>query len=367
MHTSRRDLLKGIGAGAATLAIDAPLTGALAQPAERLKVIDIHGHFTTAPKGLRDFRAAQIAALRDPSKAPSKALLNFSDDEVREGVRQQLQLQKARGIDTTLFSPTAGAMGHHIGNAATSFEWSQACNDLIARVCALYPESFLPVGQLPQSPGVSPANCASEIERLKRMGFVGVNVNPDPTGARWADPPITDKFWYPLYEKLVAANLPAMLHVSASINPNFQGTGGHYIAGDTTIFMQMLMSDLFRDFPTLRVIIPHGGGAVPYHWGRYRGLAQEMKRPPLTELLKNVYFDTCVYYAPGLELLLKTIPIDNVMFATEMVGAVRGIDPTTGAHYDDTKRMIDAMTFLSEADRRKLFADNARRVYQLKV
>ncbi len=48
-------------------------------------------------------------------------------------------------------------------------------------------------------------------------------------------------------------------------------------------------------------MIPHGGGAAPYHWGRYRGLAQAMKKPELREhLLRNVFFfDTCVYHQPG--------------------------------------------------------------------
>ena len=70
---------------------------------------------------------------------------------------------------------------------------------------------------------------------------------------------------------------------------------------------------------------------MPYHWGRYRGLAQDMKRPPLEELLlKNVFFDTCVYHLPGIELLLKVMPVDNILFGSEMVGAVRGIDPRTG-------------------------------------
>ncbi len=92
--------------------------------------------------------------------------------------------------------------------------------------------------------------------------------------------------------------------------------------------MQFIQRDLFKDFPTLKFIIPHGGGAVPYHWGRYRGLAQDMKRPPFAELvLKNVFFDTCVYHLPGIELLIKVIPVDNILFASEMVGAVHGIDP----------------------------------------
>jgi 4-oxalmesaconate hydratase len=89
-----------------------------------------------------------------------------------------------------------------------------------------------------------------------------------------------------------------------------------------------------------------------------------MKRPPLQELLlNNVFFDTCVYHAPGVELLLKVVPVDNVLFASEMVGAVRGIDPETGHHYDDTRRYVEAIEWLTEADRDKIFEGNARRVY----
>jgi 4-oxalmesaconate hydratase len=101
---------------------------------------------------------------------------------------------------------------------------------------------------------------------------------------------------------MVELDVPAMVHVSSSCNPNFHATGAHYINADTTAFMQFLTSDLFKDFPTLRFIIPHGGGAVPFHWGRYWGLAQDMKKPPLSELLlKNVFFDTCVYHLPGIK------------------------------------------------------------------
>jgi 4-oxalmesaconate hydratase len=154
-----------------------------------------------------------------------------------------------------------------------------------------------------------------------------------------------------------------MVHVSSSCNPNFHATGAHYINADTTAFMQFLTGNLFADFPSLRVIIPHGGGAVPYHWGRYRGLAQDLKRPLLKDhLLKNVFFDTCVYHLPGIELLLKVIPIDNILFGSEMVGAVRGIDPQTGQYFDDTKRYVDALS-LSDADRQKIFEGNARRVF----
>ncbi len=329
-------------------------------------IIDCHGHYTTAPRELEEYRKRQIAGLKDPASAPSKGSLRISDDQIRESLENaQLKIQRERGTDLTIFSPRAGGMGHHTGNAATSRNWSEICNELIHRVCTLYPDNFVGVCQLPQSPGVAPANCIAELERcVNEFGFIGCNLNPDPSGGYWTDPPLTDKWWYPLYEKIVELNIPAMVHVSASCNPNFHFTGAHYINGDTTAFMQFLTSDLFKDFPTLKFIIPHGGGAVPYHWGRYRGLAQDMGRPPLKELLlNNVFFDTCVYHQPGIELLLKVIPVDNILFASEVVGAVKGIDPETGYYYDDTRRYIDAIGWLSAADREKIFHGNARKVY----
>ncbi len=250
-------------------------------------IIDCHGHYTTAPKALEGWRAKQVQALDGSTASPKRSDLAISDDELRESLENaQLKLQRERGTDLTLFSPRAMAMAHHIGTQETSLEWSRLCNDLIHRVCTLYPRNFAPVCQLPQSPLVPPASCVPELERcVKELGFVGCNLNPDPSGGHWKDPPLTDRFWYPLYEKLVELDVPAMVHVSASCNPCFHAVGAHYINGDTTAFMQFLTSNLFKDFPTLKFIIPHGGGAVPYHWGRYRGLAQDMKLPPLKEHL----------------------------------------------------------------------------------
>jgi 4-oxalmesaconate hydratase len=328
-------------------------------------IIDCHGHYTTAPKELEAYRKSQVDGLKDPSHVAAPWNMNVSDDQIRETLENaQLKFQRERGTDLTIFSPRASVMAHHIGNATTSLHWAVACNDMIHRVCTIYPENFVGVCQLPQTPGVAPGNCIGELERcVKELGFIGCNLNPDPSGGYWNSPPITDKWWYPFYEKMVELDVPAMIHVSGSCVPAFHTTGTYYINADTTVFMQLIQGDLFKDFPTLRFIIPHGGGAAPFHWGRYRGLAQDMKRPPLEEhLLKNIYFDTCVYHRPGIELLLKVVPLDNILFGSEMVGAVRGIDPRTGHYYDDTKKYLDSLG-LSEQDRHQLFEGNARRVF----
>ena len=323
-------------------------------------IIDAHTHYTTAPAQLQAYRGQQITNLGKPVKAR----LQISDEQIASSMAGQFKRMQESGIDRLMFSPQASAMGHHFGSPLVSRYWTEACNDLIARVAKLFPDKVSPVCQLPQSPGVPPDTCVGELERcVEELGFVGCNLNPDPSGGHWTSPPLTDRWWYPLYEKMVELDVPAMVHVSASCNANFHATGAHYINADTTAFMQFLQSDLFKDFPTLRMIIPHGGGAVPYHWGRYRGLAQDMKRPLLTDLIRNnVFFDTCVYHQAGIDLLLRVVPAENILFGSEMVGAVRGVDPETGHYYDDTKRYIDGAA-ISDENRRKIFEGNARRVY----
>jgi len=327
-------------------------------------IIDCHGHYTTAPASHNAWRDAQVAAIGTGGDI-DPAYPAISDDEIRETIEaNQLRLLRERGADMTIFSPRASAMAPHVGSEAVAHIWARRSNDLIKRVIDLYPETFAGVCQLPQFPGISIAHSTDELERcVTDLGFIGCNLNPDPSGGKFDSPPLTDRAWYPFFEKMVELDVPAMIHVSGSCNPAMHATGAYYIAADTIAFMQFLEGDLFREFPDLRFIIPHGGGAVPYHWGRYRGLADMLKRPPLAaHVMKNVFFDTCVYHQPGIDLLFKVIDVDNILFGSEMVGAVRGIDPETGQCFDDTKRYVDALD-ISDADKRKVFESNARRVY----
>jgi len=326
-------------------------------------IIDCHGHYTTVPEPHNQWRVDQLAAFK--ADQPSPEYPEISDEVVRASiVDNQLKLITERGSDLTIFSPRASHMGHHEGDQSVSKEWTIHCNNMIKRVVDMFQDKFVGVCQLPQSPGADLTESIKELERcVTELGFIGCNLNPDPSGGMWQTVPLTDKYWYPLYEKMVELDVPAMIHVSASCNPNFHATGAHYMNADTTAFMQLLQGDLFKDFPTLRLIIPHGGGAVPYHWGRYRGLADMLKQPNLsTHLMNNVFFDTCVYHQPGIDLLLEVIENKNILFGSEMIGAVRGIDSTTGNYFDDTKRYIDAAN-ISADEKHRIFETNTRRVF----
>jgi len=326
-------------------------------------IIDCHGHYTTAPEPHNQWREAQKAAFKAGDAPPPYP--DISDDEIRETIdKNQLRLVRERGADMTIFSPRASAMAHHVGDEAVSIAWARRCNDLIARVVGLYRDNFVGVCMLPQSPQANLEGSIAELERcVNELGFIGCNLNPDPGGGHFRHPSLTDRYWYPFYEKMVELDVPAMIHVSGSCNPAMHATGAFYIAADTIAFMQLIEGDLFKDFPTLRFIIPHGGGAVPYHWGRYRGLADMLKKPDLqSHVMNNVFFDTCVYHQPGINLLADVIDNKNILFGSEMVGAVRGIDPQTGQYFDDTKRYIDALD-ISDVERAAIFEGNARRVF----
>jgi 4-oxalmesaconate hydratase len=294
---------------------------------------------------------------------------HITDDEIHAAIHDnQLKVMKERGIDLTLFSPRALGMDHQFGDEATNVTWAVYCNELVHRACQMFPDHFVGVCQLPQVAGQKPGSAVfAELERcLDQLGFIGANLNPDPSGGMWSDPPLWDKdWWYPLYEKLVEHDVPVMIHVSGSCYPHFNAVATHYINGDTTAFVQFMTSDLFKDFPTLKFIIPHGGGAAPYHWGRYQGIAMDMNLGDLNErMMKNLYFDTCVYHQPGIDLLLKVIPSDNVLFASETIGAVRAVDPKSGRNFDDTHHYIEQTQVVSQAQKDKIYLNNALGVYK---
>jgi 4-oxalmesaconate hydratase len=327
-------------------------------------IIDCHGHYTTAPAQLRDFRDAQLARLKDHA-LPAPSLAPVSDDQIRETIEEnQLRIARERGTDVTIFSPRASGMGHHLTDRDTAVAWARESNDLVHRVTELFPAHYAGACQLPQVAGAPLDDCVAELERsVTELGFVAANVNPDPSGGYWTSPPLTDEYWYPLYEKLTELDVPAMIHVSASCDPAVHTLGAHYLNADTTAFMQLVSGDIFGRFPGLRFVIPHGGGAVPYHWGRYQGLVMREKRPPLeAHVMRNVFFDTCVYHQPGIDLLTSVVPAGNILFASEMLGAVRGNNPDGDFAWDDTKRYLDRAG-LSADDLRAVYEANARRVY----
>ena len=324
-------------------------------------IIDAHAHFTGAPPELQAYRGRQLINLARPARGQ----LQISDEQLEVSMRRRFKRMEESGIDRLLFSPQASAMGHHFGSELVSRHWTEVCNDLIGRVARLWPDKISPICQLPQSPGVSPKHWVDELERcVKELGFIACNINPDLAGGREPlTPSLGDEWWYPMWEKLVELDVPGTIQASTSLHPAMHTTNSYYIAQHHSAAVELLCSRVFQDFPRLKIVIPHGGGAVPYQWNRHRGMHVSSGLEPFEEAARRVYWDMAIYDKEAMELLIKRVGVDNVLFATEMFGAVNAIDPETGRNFEDVVPIFQSIDWLGDEDRRKITEGNARKIY----
>lgn len=332
-------------------------------------IIDAHAH-VNAPPSLYAFQAALMSSrgahgLGDPG---------VSEVEIREFGERTLAVMDSVGTDVQLISPRPFSMMHSSRPAKIVHWWISTVNDTIARQTAMFPERLAGVAGLPQAFGEEPTQWVPELERaVRELGFVGCTLNPDPSEGTGVIPRLSDPWWFPLFEALVTLDVPAIIH-SAGCGSERETYSEHFITEESIAILSLLNSDVFERYPSLKIMVAHGGGSVPYQIGRWRAarLHPTLRRgqyldEPFDESLRRLYFDTVLHNPLSLELLLKTVGADRCLFGTEKPGSASAPDPTTGRDLDDLKPVIDAMTFLSDSDRRRIFEDNARGVFRLNV
>lgn len=325
-------------------------------------IIDSHGHIV-APPELYNYQATLLASRGYPDAGPKK----ISDNLLEEHMKGHIKLMNEVGTDVQIISPRPFHAMHSIKPDLVVHKWTEYVNDIIARQVKLHPEMFIGMAGLPQSAGVDIKECLPELERsVKELGFVGCLLNPDPMEGMHPTPPgLGDEYWYPLYEKLVELGVPALVHSASCCSPRESYTL-HFINEESIAIMSLLDSKVFEDFPDLKIIISHGGGAIPYHMGRFRAWRYRTEGAEDFDVsMRRLYYDTCNYSKESLELLFKVIGTDNILFGTEKPGTGSAVDPKTGRMLDDIKPVIDSIEFLNEEDRKKVYETNAKKLFKL--
>jgi 4-oxalmesaconate hydratase len=186
-------------------------------------IIDCHGHYTTAPSALQTFRDAQIAALDDPSprRRPTASAHQRRRDPREPGRRAAQAAARARHRPDDLLAARVGdgAPRRHRSRPASAVDARVQRPDR-ARLRALSGELRRRLPAAAVARRCRPTACPSWSAASTSSGFIGCNLNPDPSGGHVdIGPPLTDRFWYPLYERMVELDVPAMVHVSSSCNP----------------------------------------------------------------------------------------------------------------------------------------------------
>jgi 4-oxalmesaconate hydratase len=282
-----------------------------------------------------------------------------SDEELLASARHQIALMDEVGTGLQLTSPRPFVLKHSARPARIVHWWVEQNNDAIATQVAAFPDRLRGICALPQVAGEPVSATFEELDRNLARGFVGVLVNPDPSEGAGTTPVMGDEYWYPLYERLVELDVPALLHPAACYGR--ESYSEHFISEESLAITSMIRAGVFRDFPDLKVIVPHGGGSVPYQLGRWiahdRGIlaSRPADREEFTDTLRRFAFDTCLYTQDALELLFSVAGPDRVLFGTER--------PGSGGSLEDLKPVIEKITALTDEDRAAVFEGNARRIY----
>jgi 4-oxalmesaconate hydratase len=260
-------------------------------------IIDIHCHYTTEPQALLTFRDKQLAGLADPMRKPATTELGISDEQLVQSVQPQLKNQRERGGDLTHL--LAARAGHGAPHRHRGGEPRVGAHEQRPHPSHLH----APARQL----RAAWASCRSS-RRADRELHPGARAPRGPRVRRREPEP----------DPRAALERPAALPTATGIRSTRSSRARDAgddprvdvvqpdvplhrwrttSTADTTAFVQLLQKNVFADFPTLKFVIPHGGGAAPYHWGRYRGFGVDQKKPDLVaKLMENVFFDTCVYH-----------------------------------------------------------------------
>jgi OH-DDVA meta-cleavage compound hydrolase len=330
-------------------------------------IIDCHGH-VSPPAEFWAYKAGLLSHRGEHGRR----MPEISDEEILAAHNKRemapcghLDMLERVGTDLQLLSPRPFQMMHSAQPQELVHWFTEETNNLISRAVKLMPERFIGVAGLPQAAGEPIQNVLPELERaILRLGFKGCLLNPDPyeNGPQEA-PPLGDRYWYPLYEKLCELDAPAHIHSSSSQSRRTPYTL-HFINEESIAVLGLVNSDVFKDFPGLKVVVSHGGGAIPYQAGRFQSMGAR-RGVDFLEGMRNLYYDTVLYTAGALRLLIETVGADRCLFGAECPGVGSTVDPATGRTRDDIRPLIEGFDWLSAEDKHAIFEGNARKVFKL--
>jgi predicted TIM-barrel fold metal-dependent hydrolase len=334
-------------------------------------IIDVHGH-VSAPTELWAYKAGLLSH----RGAHGRGEVRVTDDEIRAAANRaetwpkgHLDYLRDHGTDLQLISPRPFQLMQSEKPAKLVHWFTEECNNIIHRQMKLFPGKFVGVCALPQTAGDPIERAIPELERcVKQLGFVGCLLNPDPFENSGGEAPaLGERYWYPLYEKLCELNVPAHIHGTTSRSDRTPYSV-HLINEETIAIYGLVNSSVLTDFPDLKIIVSHGGGAIPYQLGRFE--APTLRRGTgarFSERIRKLYFDTVLYTEDALRLLIKTVGADRCLFGTECPGVGSAVDPETKQSMDHVRAMVEKIEWLTEPDRKKIFEENARNVFNLKI
>lgn len=340
-------------------------------------IIDSHAH-VSAPAELWAYKASLLASRGSHGRGGVKV----TDDQIRYAVEEHAEIGPHSHMhyldhvktDMQMVSPRPFHLMHSEQPARIIQWFHEEVNNMIHRETEMYKGKFFGVAGLPQPAGEPLDMAIAELERcVNELGFKGCLLNPDPFENSGTEAPaLGDKYWYPLYEKLCELDVPAHIHGTGSRSARVPYSL-HFINEETIAVFGLVNSTVFDDFPDLKILVSHGGGAIPYQMGRFEsGTIRRAKGADDNSLLfssrmKKLHFDTVLYTQEAIELLVKVVGPEQLLFGAECPGVGSTVHPITGRTMDDVAPSILALDFITDDEKQNILCNNAVDLFKLDI
>lgn len=264
----------------------------------------------------------------------------------------RLKWMDEAGISVQLLAGWMDLAGYHL--PAESGLWlARAQNETLAEMVAQRPDRYCAAAMVPlQDPAAAAAELRHAVQALgHRAVQIGARVEEE-----GLDAPQYDAFW----AEAQALKVPVIIHpADLAVPPRIRRLFLHILVGNpsetTFAAAALLLGGVFDRFPQLRVLLVHGGGCVPYQFGRIdRGritappFAKGAVKNPLGQYADNLYYDSVLHDEDAFRFLVERVGSGRVALGSDYPFPLRDPDPV---------KFINKNKYLNDADRRALCWD----------
>ena len=247
-----------------------------------------------------------------------------------EPVTERIESMRSTGIDREILSAWTDIFGYALPGGKGD-AWHRLLNDLLAELVSSEPGAFswLASGPLPDA-----ARAARELERALKNGAVGAVAATHVEAANLGELPL-DEYW----AAAQSLNVPVFLHPAQPAPlPRTAKFALNQIAQytlDTTLCVGSIISSGVLDrFPKLRLILSHGGGALPYLIGRFDIMHERADKSQgivaagkPSAYLHRLWYDSILHDAQALRYLASRVSVDRIVLGSDDSFPPADLDP----------------------------------------
>ncbi len=320
-----------------------------------VRAIDVHTHFVPETVPLETGRNPLWPSIehRDGNSAAvivGGKVFRAIDSRSWDAGRRMHDMQ-SDDVDVQVVSPMPELLSHWFpaGDADTL---SDHVNRSIAKLCSARPHSFIGIGMAPVQ---DPALAARRLAGIKALGLCGIEIGSHINGVALGDPRMHE-----LYAAAEEADLAIMIH---PLRPSgMERMGGRPELAAVAAFpletalaaTSLLTHGVTERFPKLRILLSHGGGALPWILPRLR-YARALG-PPLQDLFardpgemaKTFFYDTILYDRLALRFLADSVGTDHIVVGSDYPFSIKQDRP---AQFAEQALGISRETFAANTAR----------------